>query len=191
MNTLIRGFIVTVLFAMGPTLAWADEFTDTTALFKNAGQSASFFSNSYGYAVFPNIAKGGLGVGAAHGKGRVYTGGKYVGDTSMSQVSVGLQAGGQAFSEIIFFEDQKTFEEFSSGNFAFSADAGAVVITASASGSASTTGTTGTASTGKKDADTVGKYRKGTAVFTIAKGGLMYEATIAGQKFKYTAAGAK
>ena len=191
MNTLIRGFIVAVLFAMGPTLAWADEFTDTIALFKDAGQSASFFSNSYGYAVFPSIAKGGLGVGAAHGKGRVYTGGKYVGDTSMSQVSVGLQAGGQAFSEIIFFEDQKTFEEFSSGNFAFSADAGAVVITASASGSASTTGTSGTASTGKKDADTVGKYRKGTAVFTIAKGGLMYEATIAGQKFKYTPVGAK
>jgi lipid-binding SYLF domain-containing protein len=191
MKTLIRGFIVAVTLAvMGSSVAWADEFTDTVALFKNAGQSASFFSNSYGYAVFPNIAKGGLGVGAAHGKGRVYTGGKYVGDTSMSQVSVGLQAGGQAFSEIIFFEDQKTFEEFTSGNFAFSADAGAVVITASASGSASTTGTTGTTSTGKKDADTVGKYRKGTAVFTIAKGGLMYEATIAGQKFKYKAVGA-
>jgi lipid-binding SYLF domain-containing protein len=190
MNTLIRGFIVAALFAIGSGSAWADEFTDTIALFKNAGQSAGFFSNSYGYAVFPNIAKGGLGVGAAHGKGRVYTGGKYVGDTSMSQVSVGLQAGGQAFSEIIFFEDQKTFEEFTTGNFAFSADAGAVVITASASGSASTTGTTGTTSTGKKDADTVGKYRKGTAVFTIAKGGLMYEATIAGQKFKYKAVGA-
>jgi lipid-binding SYLF domain-containing protein len=189
MNTLIRGIIVIAFFATGSSSAWADDYTDTIALFKDAGQSASFFSNSYGYAVFPSIGKGGLGVGAAHGKGRVYTGGKYVGDTSMSQVSIGLQAGGQAFSEIIFFEDQKTFEEFTSGNFAFSADAGAVVITASASGSASTTGTSGTASTGKKDADTVGKYRKGTAVFTIAKGGLMYEATLAGQKFKYEAVG--
>ena len=141
MNTLIRGFLVIAVFAMGSSAAWADDYSDTVALFKNAGQSASFFSNSYGYAVFPNIAKGGLGVGAAHGKGQVYVGGKHVGNTSMTQVSVGLQAGGQAFSEIIFFEDQKTFEEFSSGNFEFSADAGAVVITASASGSASTTGT--------------------------------------------------
>lgn len=191
MNTLIRGFLVVAVFAMGSSSTWADDYADTVALFKNAGQSASFFSNAYGYAVFPNIAKGGLGVGAAHGKGQVYVGGKHVGNTSMSQVSVGLQAGGQAFSEIIFFEDKKTFEEFSSGNFEFSADAGAVVITASASGSASTTGTSGTASTGKKDADTVGKYRKGTAIFTIAKGGLMYEATLAGQKFKYEPVAAK
>jgi lipid-binding SYLF domain-containing protein len=190
MNTLIRGLLVIGFFALvGP--ARADDYSDTVTLFKNAGQSASFFSNSYGYAVFPTIGKGGLVVGGAHGEGRVYVKGKHVGDTSMSQVSVGFQAGGQAFSEIIFFEDQKTFEEFSAGNFEFSADAGAVVITASASGSASTTGTSGTASAGKKDADTVGKYRKGTAVFTIAKGGLMYEAAIAGQKFKYKAVGAK
>jgi lipid-binding SYLF domain-containing protein len=191
MNNWIRGMIAFACIAFGASAAWADDYSDTTALFKNAGQSASFFGKSYGYAVFPTIGKGGLGVGAAHGNGRVYATGKHVGDTSMTQVSVGFQAGGQAYSEIIFFEDKRAFDEFTSGNFEFSADAGAVVITAAASGSASTTGTTGSASGGKKDADTVGKYHKGMAVFTIAKGGLMYEAALAGQKFSYKAVGAK
>jgi len=84
--------------------ARADEYTDTINVYKNAGESAAFFNNCYGYAVFPTIGKGGLGVGAAHGDGRVYENGKYVGDTSMTQVSVGFQAGGQAFSQMIFFE---------------------------------------------------------------------------------------
>jgi lipid-binding SYLF domain-containing protein len=183
--------IAFVFIVFGSSAAWADDYSDTTALFKNAGQSAGFFSKSYGYAVFPTIGKGGLGVGAAHGKGRVYATGKHVGDTSMTQVSVGFQAGGQAYSEIIFFEDKRAFDEFTSGNFEFSADAGAVVITAGASASAATTGATGSASGGKKDADTVGKYHKGMVVFTIAKGGLMYEAALAGQKFSYKAVGAK
>ena len=103
----------------------------------------------------------------------------------MNQVSVGLQAGGQAFSQIIFFEDQHAFEEFTSGNFEFGAAAGAVAITASAGASAGTGGTSAGASGGKNDAKTVGQFHKGMAVFTVAKGGLMYEATIAGQKFKY------
>ena len=167
--------------------ALADDFDDTTALFKNAGQSASFFNNSYGYAVFPNIAKGGLGVGAAHGKGRVYQQGKYVGDTSMTQVSIGLQAGGQAYSQIVFMEDKRSFDEFTSGNFGFDASVGAVAITASASASASTQGGGTSTSAGKNDATTQGKYHKGMAVFTIVKGGAMYEASVAGQKFSYKA----
>jgi lipid-binding SYLF domain-containing protein len=191
MNTLIRGFLVIgfIVLAAGP--AKADDYTDTIALFKNAGQSSAFFSKSYGYAVFPTVGKGGLVVGAAHGSGRVYAAGKHVGDTSMTQVSVGFQAGGQAYSEIIFFEDKRSFDEFTSGNFEFSADASAIVITAAASGSAATTGATGSASGGKKDASTAGSYHKGMAVFTIAKGGLMYEAALAGQKFKYTPLSAK
>ncbi len=165
--------------------AVADDFDDTTALFKNAGQSAGFFKNSYGYAVFPNIAKGGLGVGAAHGKGRVYQQGKYVGDTSMTQVSIGLQAGGQAYSQIVFMEDKRSFDEFTSGNFGFDATVGAVAITASASANASTQGGGTSTSGGKNDATTQGKYHKGMAVFTIVKGGAMYEASVAGQKFSY------
>jgi lipid-binding SYLF domain-containing protein len=165
--------------------AWADNYSDTIALFKNAGQSAAFFDNSYAYAVFPTIGKGGFVVGGAHGNGRVYEGGKHVGDTSMTQVSIGAQAGGQAYSQIIFFEDQRALKEFTGGNFEFGADASAVAITAAASARAGTTGAAAGASGGKKDAATAGKYHKGMAVFTIVKGGAMYEASVGGQKFSY------
>jgi lipid-binding SYLF domain-containing protein len=191
MNTLIRGFLIIGFFAIVAGPARADDYADTVTLFKNAGQSSAFFAKSYGYALFPTVGKGGLVVGGAHGSGRVYAKGKHVGDTSMTQISVGLQAGGQAYSEIIFFEDQRAFDEFTSGNFEFSADAGAIVITASASASAATTGATGSASGGKKDAETSGNYHKGMVVFTVAKGGLMYEAAVAGQKFSYTPLAAK
>jgi len=185
MKTIKGAWLVfaTMLLAAGPALA--DKYSDTISLFKNAGQSASFFGKSYGYAVFPTIGKAGLGVGGAHGDGRVYEKGKYVGDTSMSQLSIGFQAGGEGFSEIIFFEDKRSFDEFTSGNFEFGANVNAVVITAGASGTASTTGASAGASGGKKDAATAGQYHKGTAVFTIIKGGLMYEASVSGQKFKY------
>lgn len=126
-------------------------------IFQQAGESGSFFGKSYGYAVFPTIGKAGLGVGGAHGKGRVYVGGRHVGDTKVTQLSIGLQAGAQAYSQIIFLEDKRAFDEFSSGNFEFGANASA------------------------------GGFHKGMAVFTVAKGGLMYEAAIGGQKFSYTA----
>jgi lipid-binding SYLF domain-containing protein len=171
------------IFAAGPALA--DKYTDTIELFKNAGQSAEFFEKSYGYAVFPTIGKAGLGIGGAHGEGRAYEQGKYVGDTKMTQLSIGWQAGAEGYSEMIFFQDKRSFDEFTSGNFEFGANVSAVVITAAASGTATTTGSTATASGGKKDAATAGKYDKGTAIFVISKGGLMYEASIAGQKFSY------
>jgi lipid-binding SYLF domain-containing protein len=165
---------------------WAGSYSDTVALFKNAGQSGTFFQNCYGYAVFPTIGEGGFVVGAAHGNGRVYKQGKYVGDTSMTQLSAGFQAGGEAYSQIIFFEDQRAFDEFTKGSFEFGADASAVAITAAAGGSVGTSGANSDASGGKKDATTAGRYYKGMAVFTIVKGGAMYQAAIAGQKFKYT-----
>jgi len=173
-----------VLMLSGATVL-ADEYSDTITLFKNSGESASFFANSHGYAVFPTIGKGGFVVGGAHGDGRVYERGRYVGDTSMTQLSVGFQVGGQAYSQIVFFEDERAFQEFTNGNFEFGADVGAVAITAAASAQAGTTGATVGASGGKKDATTAGKYHKGPAVFTIVKGGAMYEASLAGQKFKY------
>lgn len=177
-------FITTLLLAAVP--AFADEYADTIAVFKKAGESSAFFNNSYAYLVFPNIGKGGLGVGAAHGSGRAYEQGKYVGDVKMNQVSIGLQAGGQAFSQVVFFEDKHAFEDFTRGEFEFDATVQAVAITASATASAGSTGTTSGAAGGKNDAATAGKYRKGLAVFTVAKGGLMYQAAVAGQKFKYT-----
>jgi lipid-binding SYLF domain-containing protein len=186
MQRVLTAAVLAVLMLTG-SLAWADEYSDTIAMFKKAGESAKFFDTSYGYAIFPTIGKAGLGVGAAHGDGRVYAQGKHVGDTSMTQVSVGLQAGGQAYSQIIFFEDKHTFDEFTTGNFEFGAGVSAVAITAGVSGSAGTTGSSAGASAGKSDAGTRGKYYKGMAVFTIAKGGLMYEASLAGQKFSYKA----
>lgn len=169
----------------------AAKFADTVELFKNAGQSAAFFSQSYGYAVFPTVGEGGLGIGGAFGKGRVYVHGAFVGDTTMGQISVGFQAGGKAYSQIIFFEDKRALDEFESGSFEFSAGASAVAITAGANASVGTSGASAGASAGKKDARETGVYEKGMAVFTIAKGGLMYAATIAGQKFSFTPHGAR
>ena len=164
----------------------ADPYADTIDLFKNAGQSATFFTSSYGYAVFPTIGKGGFVVGGAHGKGQVYERRQYVGDTTITKVSIGLQAGGEVYSQIIFFQDKRAFDEFTSGNFEFGAGVSAVVITAAASGETGTTGANVSASGGKKDATTAGAYHKGMAVFTIVKGGAMAEASVAGQKFSYT-----
>ena len=177
--------LIVLVGAIG--VAHADADSDTVKLFKDAGQSAAFFSKSYGYAVFPTIGKGGLGVGAARGSGHVYAQGKLLGDTTMTQLSIGLQAGGTAYSQIIFFEDKRALDEFTSGNFEFSAGVSAIAITSGASASSGTTGAGASASGGKKDATTAGQFYKGMAVFTIAKGGLMYEATLAGQKFSYTA----
>jgi len=184
----LRTYILCLLLALplGSALAEdeAAKYSSAINVFKQAGESGSFFSDSYGYAVFPTIGKGGIGIGGAYGKGRVYTGSNWVGDTSMSQLSVGFQFGGQAYSQIIFFEDQRSYDEFTSGNFEFSADATAVAITAGASASAGTTGSAVGASGGRHDASTRGSYHKGMATFTVAKGGLMYEAVVAGQKFK-------
>jgi len=165
--------------------AHAGEYTDTINMFKKAAESGTFFQNGYGYAVFPTVGKGGIGIGGAFGKGRVYKKGKYIGDTSVSQLSVGLQFGGQAYSQIIFFEDERSLQEFTSGNFEFGAEASAVAITAAAGAKTSTTGTSVNASGNKNDATVAGQYQKGMATFTVAKGGLMYEATIGGQKFSY------
>jgi lipid-binding SYLF domain-containing protein len=175
--------VSTMLLAAGPALA--DKYSDTISLFKNAGQSGTFFDKCYGYAVFPTIGKAGFGIGGAHGDGRVYEKGKQVGKTKMTQLSIGFQAGAQGYSQMIFFQDKRAFDEFTSGNFEFGANASAVVITAAASGSAATSGSTAAASGGKKDAATAAEYHKGMAVFIIAKGGLMYEASVSGQKFSY------
>ena len=185
----LRTCLAFLLLALTFTPAWADEYSDTIKVFENAGESGTFFAKSYGYAVFPTVGKGGIGIGGAYGKGRVYAQGKYVGDTTVTQVSVGFQLGGQAYSQIIFFEDKRAFDEFTSGNFEFGAQASAVAITAGASAEATTTGTSAGASGGKNNATTTTAgtgFHKAMAVFTVAKGGLMYEASIGGQKFSYT-----
>jgi lipid-binding SYLF domain-containing protein len=161
-----------------------EDYSSTINIFKAADEVKPYFGNAYGYAVFPTVGKGGFGIGGAHGKGQVYRGGKVSGFTSLTQVTIGLQLGGQAYSQIVFFKDKRAYDDFTSGNFEFDAQASAVAITAGAQAKAGTAGSTASASTGapgKYEA----KYRKGMAIFVHTKGGLMYEASVGGQKFNF------
>lgn len=124
-----------------------------------------FFQYAYGYAVYPSVGKGAAGVGGAYGKGLVYENDSPIGRTELVQLTIGFQWGGQAYSEIIFFEDAAALQRFKAGKLKFSAQASAVAITAGASATAD--------------------YENGVAVFTMAKGGLMYEASIGGQTFTF------
>jgi lipid-binding SYLF domain-containing protein len=126
---------------------------------------ARAFDEAYGYVVFPTVGKGGIGIGGARGKGWVYERGRRIGRASLTQVTIGLQLGGQAYSEVIFFKDKSALDDFTRGNFEFDAQVSAVALTARAAGDL--------------------PYRKGVAVVTMAKGGLMYEASVGGQKFSY------
>jgi lipid-binding SYLF domain-containing protein len=168
----------------------AADYAATVKLFKDAGQCAAFFNNSYAYAVFPTVGEGAFIVGGAGGKGGVFVGGHQVGTAIVAALSLGFQMGGKAFSEIIFFQDKRALEEFQSGNFEFGADASVVAVTAAAGATAGTNGASAGASGGMKDAVAEGTYYKGMVVFTIAKGGLMYKAAVAGQKFSYKPLGA-
>lgn len=125
----------------------------------------SYVDNAYGYAVFPKITKAGLGIGGAAGSGVVYQSNQAIGSSKLKQASFGLQAGGQQYSEVIFFENKETFDHFTNGNLKFDAQASAVAITAGASIDAA--------------------YKNGVAVFTYTIGGLMYEASIGGQHFTF------
>jgi lipid-binding SYLF domain-containing protein len=167
-------------------VARADDYDDTIQLFKHAGESAVFFNESYAYAVFPTIGAGGLVVGGARGVGQVYVHDRPVGDAVMTQLSIGLQAGGKAYSEIIFFQDAHALEQFEAGKLEFAAGASAVAVTAGASASVGTDRASSEVSGGTHDATTNGDYQTGMAVFTIAKGGLMFGADISGEKFVYT-----
>jgi lipid-binding SYLF domain-containing protein len=190
MNKLLQSVCATLVLAVASAgIAHADRYDDAVQTFKQAGRSGTLFAKAYGYAVFPTVGGAGFVVGAAHGKGRVYVHGILVGDTTMNLVSAGFQAGAKAYSEIIFFEDKRALDDFQSGHFQFGADASAVAITAGAEAGAGTNGVSSEASVESSNAGTSGGYFNGMAVFTIAKGGLMYAATISGQQFTYTPRG--
>lgn len=137
------------------------DFVHTDSLMKN------LFNGAYGYVIFPNVGKGAIGVGGASGGGTVFQKKTIIGKAQMTQVTIGFQFGGQAYREVIFFEDKKTLDQFKENKIEFSAQVSAVAATAGASGNA--------------------KYSSGIMIFTQQKGGLMYEASVGGQKFKYTA----
>ena len=125
---------------------------------------SELFDNAYGYAVFPGIGKGGIGIGGAGGKGTVFKGGEPVADVKMSQVTVGFQLGGQKYAEVIFFENEEAYTRFVEKDFEFAAQVSAVALASGASADA--------------------KFKDGMLVFTQALGGLMYEDSIGGQRFK-------
>jgi hypothetical protein len=187
MKNLLKATLVLLMVSLPLHVTWADEYSDAIKSFQEAGESGSYFASSYGYAVFPSIGKAGIGIGGAHGTGHVFKQSKLIGEATMNQLTVGLQLGGQVYSQIIFFETETNLNDFTSGNFEFGAQATAVALTAGVSAEANTGGgTSAGASGGKNDASTKSLgYRKGMAIFTIAKGGLMYEASLGGQKFKY------
>lgn len=186
MNTMLKALLVGLFVSLFCSSVYADEYADTKKMFVDAGIS-DMFSSAYGYALFPTIGKAGFLVGGAYGKGRVYEEGKHIGDTAMTQATVGFQLGAAGFSQVIFFQDKRALTEFCNGNFEFGAEAQATAITAAAGASANTAGSSATASGGKNNATTAGGgYNKGMATFTITKGGLMYEVSVGGQKFSFT-----
>jgi lipid-binding SYLF domain-containing protein len=132
---------------------------------KADGLMSNLFSSSYGYVIFPNVGKGAIGIGGAAGNGAVYEGGKLVGMAKMTQVTVGFQWGGQAYREVIFFETKADLDRFKENKIEFSGQASAVAATAGAAANV--------------------KYKDGVMIFSQVKGGLMYEASVGGQKFKF------
>lgn len=180
-----RALLITLLLFFVATQAWADNYQKTKEMFSSAG-IADTFNSAYGYAMFPNVAKAAFVVGGAYGEGRVYEQGKYIGDAVLTQASLGFQAGGAGFSQIIFFQDKRALDEFTNGNFEFGAEVSGVALTAAAGASANTAGSSATASGGKNNANAGGAgYNKGMATYTVTKGGAMFEASLGGQNFKF------
>ncbi|MCK5364435.1 MAG: lipid-binding SYLF domain-containing protein [Gammaproteobacteria bacterium] len=170
---------LSLVLALGAASAFAKWDPDEGAEYHEKAQVAlnafkekdekvqSFIDKSAGYVVIPTVGKAGLGIGGARGKGVLYEGGEVTAVITLSQLSFGFQWGGQAYSEFIFFEDAATLENFKRGNYELNAQASAVAVTAGASADA--------------------EFNGGMAIFTQAKGGLMYEAAVGGQKFKVEA----
>ncbi len=139
---------------------------ETIARFKDTDpELLEFFNKAYGYAVFPTVGKAGMGIGGARGEGIVYEQGQAVGSSTLTQVTIGFQFGGQTYSEIIFFKSDDALKVFKEGNYELSAQASAVALTKGASA----------------DAD----YNEGVAVFTMTKTGAMFEASVGGQKLSF------
>lgn len=184
----IRPLVITLITIFASTSAViASEVSDDAAalkIFQRSDVVSKFHKTAYGYAVFPTIGKGGIGIGGAHGTGGVYKDGTKIGDVSMTQISIGLQLGGQAYRQIIYFQDKRAFNEFTNGEFEFGAQAEAIAITSSAGAQAGTEGSSASANDTQAEAG----YYGGMVVFTMGKGGLMFQAALGGQKYDYTPA---
>ena len=142
-----------------------DAQTAKDAFISSDGLMKNLFKNAYAYVILPNVGKGGIGIGGAAGNGVVFKNDELIGMAKMTQLTIGFQWGGQAYREVIFFENNEALERFKENRLEFSAQASAVAVTAGASANA--------------------KYSDGVMIFTQTKGGLMYEASVGGQKFSF------
>jgi len=185
----IRCTILMVMFVLLPFIVGAQQVQDYSKaknIFDSSPQVRWFFDNAYGYALFPVVGKAALIVGGAYGEGQVYRNGRITGTANLIHGSIGFQWGGQAFSEIIFFQNQWAFEKFTRGQFEFDAKASAVAVTAGASAKASTAGSSASATAGPQTGvQSEAYYTNGMATFVHVKGGLMAELSVGGQKFNY------
>lgn len=181
----MRKLLLLLLITFHP-FSFADKYDGTLDVFESSPDLKPYFDNAYGYAVFPTVGRGGIVVGGSYGNGQVYEKGKVSGHVSLAKLSIGFQLGGQVFSEIIFLQDKRAFDEFISNRFEFDASASAVVVVLGAQARAGTAGSSASAGLGSVSTNQVEYgYNKGMAVFLHSLGGLMYEASIGGQKFKY------
>ncbi len=187
-----RGLLAAALLATSPMALTQEvqDFSETINIFRAIPQVAPYFDTAYGYAVWRTIGRGGIGIGGATGRGQVYVGGQVTGFSRLIDISIGFQLGGQAYRQIIFFQNEAAYNNFTRGNFEFDAAASAVAVTASAQASSGTAGSQASAgASGTGQAAAAGAYQMGMRIFTIATGGLMYQATIAGQKYSFTPIG--
>jgi len=162
---LTAAFLPRAVQAQDKERIFDDSRSAKTAFIKTDASMNTLFNNSYGYAIFPNVGKGAAVIGGAGGNGGVYEKGKKIGTAKMVQISAGAQVGGQAYREVIFFENKDALDRFKDNKVEFSGQVSAVAAKAGASATA--------------------KYREGVAVFTQEIGGLMVEASLGGQKFIY------
>jgi hypothetical protein len=164
-----------------------EDLSETIELFKGIPQVAPYFSSAYGYAIWKRIGRGGLGIGGATGKGQVYVAGNVTGFSRLMDITFGAQAGGQAYRQVIFFQNKAAYDKFTGCKFEFDASASAVAVTASAQASAGTQGASAAAGAGNPNTGAAAGYVNGMQTFTMAEGGLMYAATIGGQKYNFDA----
>jgi len=159
-------FVVLAALLFSAPAAAKDDAASVIRKFKEKDPGfEKIFADAYGYAIFPTVGKGAFGIGAARGKGDVFERGTLIGKSTLTQLTVGFQLGGQVYSEVIFFKDKTALDDFRRGNFEFNAQASAIAVTARASRDIA--------------------YNRGVAIVTMGKGGLMYEASVGGQKFSF------
>ena len=186
-----RWMLVLAAMLLVPSIVNAQQVRDYSKaknVFRSSPQVQWYFDNAYGYALFPVVGKAALIIGGAYGEGQVYRRGQVTGTAKLFHASIGFQWGGQAFSEIIFFQDKRAYDEFTRGQFEFDAKASAVAVTAAATAKASTTGSSASATAGPQTgAQSQAYYSNGMATFVHTKGGLMAELAIGGQKFSFKA----